>query len=213
VASSTSPAGESQGIQPGARGLLLAGGARTLVAVLSLRDDCARISYPTRDFPVEGMEATLEFHDAHGYAAYACTVEETPRAVGDGLLLRLLPGGPARVVHRAAWRVPLETPATLKSHVHPRRVQAKVLNISATGMLVAVNIEYAAGENIDFALDLPGSEPVDGVARVVHITPESGGETAQYGLEFVGMDPVYAEAISRHVWSVVTRSVGRPARS
>lgn len=213
MASPVTPAGSDQHFQPGAQGLLLAGDTRFFVVVLSCRDGRVRVSFPTRDFPVEGMEATLEFHDEQGYAAYACEVEEVPRTAGDGLLLRLLPDGPARVVHRAAWRIPLETAATLKSHVHPRRVQAEVLNISATGLLVAVDVQYGVDENVDFALELPGTGAVEGMARVVHVTPAAGAQAARYGLEFIGMDPVTAQGISRHVWSVVKRAYGVSRRS
>jgi hypothetical protein len=196
-------------LEPGTRALLVAGDRRFLVALLSVQGEVLRLSFPMRDFPVDGMSVTLEFHEETGYAAYECEVIETPKEVGDGLRLRLLGSNAYESRHRGAWRVPAALPLSVKSHIHPRRHAGIAENVSAHGMLMATSAQFEPGENFDFTITLQDDEVHAGIGQIMHVAP--GGVTQDgnlYGVRFVGADPALLQAISRFVWRHVRQTYG-----
>ncbi len=196
---STNQTGEYPPLHIGSQCLLVLEDRRCLVAVLSAQQDTVRVSFPTRDYPPEGARVGLEIHDEHGYASYACEVLEAAREVGDGLLLKRRPAEDSRIQHRQAWRADTSFPVHVKRHAHPRPLTGRTRNISALGMLLETECPLETGENFDFTIELPGG-PIQGVGIVVEAGAQTGGEPAQYGVRFVGMDRPAAQAISSEVW-------------
>lgn len=209
MASSMSSTPPPQYLQPGTRALLVTGERRFLVAVLSRRESTLRVSFPMRDYPVAGMSVSLEFHEEGGYAAFECEVMETPKEIGDGLVLHLLRDNASETRHRGAWRVPAALPLQLKGHVHPRRHAGTAENVSALGMLVATDAHFEAGDNFDFTVTVAEDEVHSGTAQVMHLIPnETGDGLHRYGVRLVGADPDLRRAFARQVWRHVRRSYG-----
>ena len=185
----------------GNRGLLVLMGHRFLVTIIGLGDGTVRVTFPVQDFPMEGMYVTLEFHDELGYSTYETEVVKSPDGPGDGLLLSLPPAS-SRTHHRSSWRVTADFPVELKSHVHPRRVEAPVINISAGGMLVRTNMNLAMDENVDLEFNLPGDTHKSVLAKVVHLhVPDaSQGEIPLVGIQFVSPEPLLTKSLTQYIW-------------
>lgn len=192
-------------LETGTRCLLIVMNRRYMVSIMQVSLETFRVTFPTVDFPIAGMAIELEVHDERGYTGYASEVVETPTVKGDGLLLRA-PESTSRSDHRGFWRVPGEDiQAELKSHVHPRRYEAKVLDIGAGGMLISTRAPVEADENIDLLLRLPGAAPETLGARIVHL-PQGKGDghnAVLLGIRFYNPDPVVIKAVSRYIWQRV----------
>ncbi len=187
----------------GERCLVILAGERFLVTILRVGGDRIQVTFPTSDFPIEGMHVDLEFHDENGYTAYESEVLETPREVGDGLVVKRPPSEMIRNNHRSAWRVPADFSVTMKHHVHPRRVEVPVINVSAGGMLLRTTMEVAVGDSIDLSFMLPGELKADQLlGRVMHVsTPPDAAENEHLvGLHFVTPDARSREALSKYIW-------------
>ena len=187
--------------QAGTRCLLVLMGHRFLVSIIRVAPETIRLSFPTGDFPVEGMRVELEFHDEAGYASYETEILEGPRQVGDGLLVKR-PSEMNRNQHRSSWRVPTDLEADLKGHVHPRRYRVRVLNLSAGGLLGCAETPLVLGDTVELSLALPGFEQAALTAQVVHTAAAGGAEAGQtlVGLQFVALDPAVRTGISRYLW-------------
>ncbi|MBI2425471.1 MAG: PilZ domain-containing protein [Candidatus Hydrogenedentes bacterium] len=186
----------------GNRCLLMLMKERFLVSVLSVDDVTVRVSFPTRDFPIEGMYVELEFHDANGYTRYETEVLKAPEGVGDGLILKR-PFEHLRTHHRSSWRVPVEFDADVKSHVHPRKYSCRVLNLSIGGMLLSTHAPFELGETVESTFEIPGSVRDTLTAKVVHVDRADGEENGMIGLEFISPDPVLSKSISQYIWGRV----------
>ena len=185
----------------GNRGLLLLMGHRYLVTVLSVSPENVRVSFPVQSFPMEGMYVNLEFHDDLGYATYESEVLSSPREPGDGLLLRRPPES-LRTHHRTSWRVAADFRVEMKGHVHPRRYDAPVINISAGGMLVRSDAPVKMGDNMDLSFDLPGDGPKTTLGEVMHVNvPEdSRGGVPLLGLRFVSPSEALQKSVTMYIW-------------
>ena len=192
-------------LETGTRCLLVVMNRRYMVSILQVSLETFRVTFPTVDFPIAGMTVELEVHDEHGYTAYVSEVVETPTVKGDGLLLRA-PESTSRSDHRGFWRVSGDDiQVELKSHVHPRRYEVKVLDIGAGGMLISTRAPVEAGENVDLLLRLPGASPETLGAKIVHLPEGKGGgrSAVLIGLRFYNPDPVVIKAVSRYIWQRV----------
>ena len=187
--------------QVGNRALLVLMGQRYLVSIVSVMDEAIRLTFPVSDFPLEGMYVNLEFHDDQGYSTYESEVIASPREPGDGLLVRRPPDS-LRTHHRSSWRVSADFVVEMKNHVHPRRVEAPVINISAGGMLVRADAQLNFGDNVELHFDLPGDARKYALAQVVHVnTPEeSRGQVPLIGLRFVSPENSLTRAITTYIW-------------
>lgn len=190
----------------GNRALLTFMQQRFLVSLLQVSDEVVRVSFPVSDFPVEGMFVNLEFHDATGYTTFETEVLEKPQIAGDGLLLRR-PILSARMHHRMSWRVPADFHADLRHHVHPRHVDAPVINVSAGGVLVRTDAPFEAGDNVDVTLKLIDGKQQTFVGRVIHTRPADDlggrpgrGHAAFVGIGFVEMAPELQQVLSAYIW-------------
>lgn len=187
----------------GSRCLVILSGERFLVTILKIADDNIQVTFPTSDFPIEGMHVDLEFHDDTGYTAYESEVVETPREVGDGLVVKRPPSEMSRTSHRSAWRVPADFSVRMKHHVHPRRVEVPVINVSAGGMLLKTEMDVEVGDSIDLQFTLPGELKEDLLlGRVMHVStpPGIGSNERMVGLLFVSPEVRSREALSNYIW-------------
>lgn len=194
-------AGTDSHFVEGNRGLLVLMGHRFLITITGVEMGGVRVSFPVQDFPMEGMYVTLEFHDELGYSTYETEVLKSPEGPGDGLLLSLPPES-NRTHHRSTWRVSADFNVEMKSHVHPRRVEAPVINISSGGMLVRTNMNLNMDDNVDLAFSLPGDSHKSALAKVVHIhLPEhSQVEHTLIGLQFVSPEQVFTKSLTHYIW-------------
>lgn len=185
----------------GNRGLLLMMGHRFLVTILSTSPETVRVSFPVQDFPMEGMYVNLEFHDELGYATYESEVIASPREPGDGLLLRRPPES-LRTHHRTSWRVAADFRVEMKGHVHPRRYDAPVINVSAGGLLIRTDAPLNVGDNLDLSFDLTGDGRKSALGEVMHLNvPEaSRGGIPLVGLRFVSPDPALTKSVTNYIW-------------
>jgi len=188
------------GITPGGRCLLVISGQRFLVSVLSSGDDWLKVTFPSADFPIEGMYVSLEFHDDDGFTLLESEVLASPRAPGDGLTLRL-PERSQRNHHRTAWRVPADFRARVKGHVHPRVHEVPVLDVSAGGLQVSADMDLAMGENVDVRFTLPGlgeHQVLGAVAHVVRAEHEPQGPL-RAGIRFINPELETTQAIKQYI--------------
>jgi c-di-GMP-binding flagellar brake protein YcgR len=103
--------------------------------------------------------------------------------------------------HRATWRVPVDLPVSYKGHVHPRRVEARLANLSTGGALMASPNPVSQGDSLDIALALPDSEPLSLLGQVVHAVPDPDSPgTHQVGVRFVSPDAVDRKTINQYLW-------------
>lgn len=193
--------GEQTHFFEGNRGLLILMGQRFLVTVLNATPDTVRVTFPVQDFPMEGMYVSLEFHDDLGYSTFESEVIASPRDPGDGLQLRRPPEG-TRTHHRSAWRVAADFHVEMKGHVHPRRYEAPVINVSGGGLLVRTDAPFAFGDNVELTFDLPGDGRKQTLAQVMHITvaEKSQGGIPLVGFKFVAADPQLTRSVSMYIW-------------
>lgn len=185
-------------LKPGSRSLLLVMGKRYLVTVLHTNADSIRVSFPIQDFPIAGMRVDLEFHGDRGYAHCETEVLEATGEIGEGLLLRR-PAAPLWNQHRTSWRVPVSLKASFKSHVHPRRVEAQVINLSAGGLLLLTKQVLEHGENVDIELDL-GSSTIALLGQVAHVAAQQADGEVPVGVRFISTDATDREQIGNYVW-------------
>ncbi|MFM1919890.1 MAG: PilZ domain [Candidatus Hydrogenedentota bacterium] len=189
----------------GQRCILLIMDERFLATVLSVKDDQLRVSYPSAHFPIEGMYVLLEFHDEDGYSLYESEVLETPRDHGDGLVLRM-PHANRRTSHRRTWRVPADLVAQLKDHVHPKRHEARVTNISAGGMQIETDADLGIGHNIDLDVELPGRGKHRLLGAVAHVMVAEDARNRHLsvaGVRFINPEPETSRAITEYIWKQV----------
>ena len=185
---------------PGNRCLLLLMDQRYLITIQKADDDSLTVSFPIRDFPVEGMRVDLEFHDTEGYTRFASEVMVAPKAQGDSLVLRR-PPELMRTYHRGSWRVPVDFKASVKGHVHPRRLNVPVINLSTGGVLLLTDAEMNAGDMMEIILPVSTLKNDPLTCKVVHRADaeQSLGGLVQVGCTFVSPDPTNIKAISDYI--------------
>jgi c-di-GMP-binding flagellar brake protein YcgR len=185
----------------GTRALLILMGQRFLVTVLNANTDTLRVSFPVQDFPLEGMYVNLEFHDDLGYVTYETEVIESPKQPGDGLLIRRPPES-VRTHHRTAWRVSADFRVEIKGHVHPRRYEAPVINLSSGGLLVRTDAPLNFGDNVDVEFNLTDEHRHRALAQVMHVNvlEKSQGGIPLVGLKFVNPDPELTKSVTHYIW-------------
>lgn len=186
----------------GNRCLLLIMGQRFLVSIQKVTDNTIEVSFPVRDFPVEGMRVDLEFHDMEGFTRFESEVLTAPREPGDYLIIRRPPAS-VRNYHRGSWRVPVDFKAEFKGHVHPRRVHVPVVNLSTGGILVLTDGEFEVGDMLEAAMPVPGLDGEKMTCKVVHRAAEPHGVDGlvQTGCTFVSPDPTSLKAIADYISS------------
>lgn len=186
---------------PGSRCLLIIMDQRFLVSIQNVSDSSIDVSFPVRDFPVEGMRVILEFHDMEGYTRFESEVMVAPKEVGDYLVLRRPPAY-VRNYHRGSWRVPVDFKASVKGHVHPRRMNVPVINLSTGGILMLTDGEFAVDDMLEADLPIPELAQEKLTCKVVHRadSPKGNDGLSQVGCTFVSPDPEVLKVISAYIW-------------
>jgi c-di-GMP-binding flagellar brake protein YcgR len=185
-------------LKPGSRCLLVLMGKRYLVSVLHTSTTEIRVSFPIQDFPIAGMRVDLEFHGDSGYAHCETEVLEATGEIGEGLLLKR-PAASLWNQHRTSWRVPVSLKTTYKSHVHPRRVESEVINLSAGGLLLLTTHPLEHGENVDIELNV-GGRALALLGQVAHVGAPQQGGAIPVGMRFISAEAEDRELISNYVW-------------
>lgn len=175
----------------GNRCLLALMGQRFLVRVCELSETTVRVSFPSRDFPIEGMQVELEIHDDDGYHVMLTEVVETPRGTSEGLLLQR-PRQCRKNRHRSYWRFVVDIKAEIKPHVHPRSYPASLVDLGEGGALLRCGAPVEMEEIVDITFTLPDGDAVTLTARALH-QPESEEAVPEnvpvLGFMFVNPDP------------------------
>jgi c-di-GMP-binding flagellar brake protein YcgR len=198
------PAAEaSQHFRKGERCILLIMGERYLVTLLEVDEEKLRVTYPSAHFPVEGMYVILEFHDEEGFSTYESEVLETPKDYGDGLVLKR-PHADVRASHRRTWRAPAGFNAEIKAHVHPKRQNVKVIDVSAGGMQIESGGDWGLGHNLDIEFDLPGRGHHKVLGVVAHILRRE--DTQRIGVRFINPEPETTHALVEYIWLQIHRT-------
>lgn len=173
-----------------------------MVTILDLSGDLVRVSFPGRDYPIEGIAASLEFHDENGFYYVPAEVIEGPMDGADGVVLRRTPEV-RRNTHRRSFRVPTDLTVQLKEQVHIRRYNASLMNLSSGGALVQTEAPFDFNSVLDLMLSLPSEPPCRITCEVVHIAEsvsKTNSPVRYLGLRFIDVDPEVEEAITRYVW-------------
>jgi len=173
---------------------------RFLVGIQHVTDDTIEVSFPVRDFPVEGMRVDLEFHDLEGFTRFESEVIQAPKELGDFLVLKRPPAY-VRNYHRGSWRVPVDFKAEIKGHVHPRRLHVPVVNLSTGGILILTDSDLAVDDMLEASLPVPELEGEKLTCKVAHRAEEAlPSGMVQVGCTFVSPDPAAIKIISGYIW-------------
>ena len=177
---------------------------RFLVEVLEVGERSIHVSFPGRDYPVEGMSADLEFHGKHGYTCYHTQITLGPVKSGGGLVLERSPGGIKMYKHRDSWRVPTDFSVKLNLDSEPGEHEAPMLNISAGGVMLRTELELDFASELLLTIPLPGEKVFSVRGKVVHISEMSGDLqncTARFiGVRFMETDAETSRSITHYVW-------------
>ena len=91
--------------------------------------------------------------------------------------------------------------ASVKGHVHPRRLNVPVINLSTGGMLFLTDASMEIGEMLEARLPVPTLEDDPVTCKVVHRADaaQSPGGLVQVGCTFVSPDPTSVKGISDYI--------------
>jgi Tfp pilus assembly protein PilZ len=190
-----------------------------LVELTEVNESIVRVTFPARDYPVDGMAVSLDFHDADGFNSYTTVVVQGPiQSAGELVLKR--PDQFHRTQHRQTARVPTDLAAQVKDQIHVRRYNAALLNVSGGGALIECEAPFEIGSTVEITLSLPGEPLLQILGKVAHATDSARpGKTGirAFGVNFVGLSPgVCANSIpdrERHEdnnWDCRRQSSPRP---
>lgn len=173
-----------------------------LVKILEIGKEQVRVSFPGEDYPVAGMTVELQFHDEDGFNGYKSEVLEGPEPGRRSVVLRI-PEKCERSSHRRTCRVDTDLTVQVKDHVHVRRYDAELVNLSAGGALLKTKAPFDFNTSIELMLSLPGDMMRTILGQVVHIsmsTRTHPDSAHLLGVHFTGADADTAQAITRYVW-------------
>lgn len=173
-----------------------------LVKILEVGEESVRVSFPGRDYPVEGMRIYLEFHDEAGFDCYPAAVLEGPSPRGDSIRIER-PSACRRTLHRLTCRIPTDLTVQVRDHAHIRKYDAAVLNISSGGALVRTAAPFDFSTSVEFSFSLPGEPNHTVLGQVVHIAAPDDArlhpEMQLYGIRFLDPEPDVVRSINRYV--------------
>ena len=193
---------ESVGLSVGTQCMLHVTGRHFLVRVVDVDNDLVRLTFPGKDYPIEGMRGEIQLHDEEGFFYYPVVVVEGPMLKGSGIRVRKM-GGLKRSRHREACRVPTDLTVQVKDEAHVRLYNALLLNVSAGGAFIQTDAPFDYSTTAEITISLPG-EPTHGIrCRIVDVLPAC--ETARstdkrFCVRFLDIDPDAEKSITRYVW-------------
>ncbi len=197
------PSGELVDIIEGRECLLRVMDQNFMVTIGTVGEDQVEVSFPGLDYPVPGMSVQLQFHDETGFNGYCSDVIEGPQPDRRCVVLRK-PTACERSMHRDSCRVPTDLTVQVKDHVHVRRYDARLINLSGGGALMATQAPFDFSTNVDITLSLPGDCTRTLLGQIVHmnVSPQKQGDDIYtMGVRFVGLDASTSQSISRYAWS------------
>ena len=200
-------AGGVRGAEPvqlkaGVECMLHVTGRHFLAKILDVNNDVVHVSFPGKDYPIEGMRGALEFHDDEGFFYYAIQVVHGPVRKGSGIVLRRI-AGLKRSKHRDACRVPTDLTVQVKDEAHVRRYNAALLNISGGGALVETEAPFDYSTTAELTISLPGEASHNIRCQVVDVLASCNSVHStghRYCLRFVEIEPDAEKCITRYVW-------------
>lgn len=186
----------------GSQCLLHVLGQHFLVDVLEVADDTIRVTFPGEDYPVAGMQVSLEFHDTEGFNSYVSEVLTGPETKSQSMVLKR-PRGARRTHHRRSFRVPTDLTVQVKDQVHVRRYDAALLDLSSGGVLLDTVAPFDFSTTVEVTMSLPGELTHTVLGKVVHIgeSPDNPGSGSKLlGVRFLSLSPQVLNSISRYIW-------------
>jgi len=188
-------------LRVGNRCLLHVVGDYFLVEILDVEKTWIRVSFPGKDYPVEGMQVTLDFHDVSGFNSYLSHVIKGPDRRGGLTLAR--PVDSRRNRHRDSCRVPTDLTVQVKDQVHVRRYDAALIDLSGGGALIETDAPFDFSTTIEMQLSLPGEPRHLVVGQIVHVadTGRHGApDRRMFGVRFVALAPDVVHSVTAYVW-------------
>ena len=189
-------------IREGNQGLLGFGDEFFLVSITKIDNGAIEATFPGDDYPVDGMDVTLEFHDYEGVNRYPVKVLRGPRQPGEGVRLST-PDRLERVQYRSSFRVPTDLTVQIKESAHVRRYDGDLINVSAGGALVRTVAGFELNTTAVLTLNLPGEPNHSVQGQVVHVSVDANKPAGKpqnlYGLRFVTPEPSVTDSIQRYL--------------
>jgi Tfp pilus assembly protein PilZ len=209
MGSSTKVAGHSGGHQreavvllAGTQCMLHVAGRHFLVRVVEVDNDLVRLTFPGRDYPVEGMRGEIQLHDEEGFFYYPVVVVEGPLLKGSGIRVRKL-GELKRSRHRETCRVSTDLTVQVKDEAHVRLYNALLLNVSAGGAFVQTDASFDFSTTVELSISLPGELTQTIRCQIVDVLPPSESAHSsdkRFCMRFLDIDPDAEKCITRYVW-------------
>ena len=197
------PAKEPIKIEKGAECLLNFVGRHFKSRILEVGPETFRVTFPGRDYPVPGLNIVLEFHDDLGFYYMPTLVVEGPQNQPGGITLRKA-AEVKRSTHRDSFRVPTDLTVRVRDHIHVRRYDAALVNISAGGALLRSDAPWDFSSTLEITLSLPGEPLYTLLGQVMHIaTCTRCGQQPErvFGVKFIGIDPEIERAVTRYIFT------------
>ncbi|HUW59544.1 MAG TPA: PilZ domain-containing protein [Candidatus Bathyarchaeia archaeon] len=171
--------------------------------ILEVGPDTFRVTFPGKDYPVPGLNIVLEFHDDLGFYYIPTLVVEGPQEQPGGITLKKT-AEVKRSTHRDSFRVPTDLTVHVRDHIHVRRYDAALVNISGGGALLRSDAPWDFSSTLEITLSLPGESLYTLLGEVMHIAASPhGGQLPErvFGVKFIGMDPEIERAITRYIFA------------
>lgn len=178
-------------------------GDHFLVKIVDVQPTHIRVTFPGREYPIEGLQVTLEFHDEQGFNSYRTHIVHGPEKTPGGLLLAR-PVESRRTKYRDSCRVPTDLTVQVKDQLHVRRYDAALANIGAGGALIVTPAQFDFSTTVEMRLSLPGEPQHTVLAHIVHTSgaPSSYSTVDKiYGIRFISLEPEASQSINRYVWN------------
>lgn len=173
-----------------------------LVKILEVGESHVRVTFPGRDYPVEGMQVYLEFHDESGFDCYPVAVIAGPNGGDDSVTLQR-PTKHRRTQHRLSCRIPTDLTVQIKDQVHVRKYDAAVLNLSSGGALIRTSAPFDFSTTVEIRFSLPGEPQHPTLGQIVHVAatddPQRHPSSRLLGVRFLDPDPALIDSINRYV--------------
>ncbi len=196
-------------LKTGTVGILSFEGKLCPITVISVTQEYIRVSQTKFSEELfSGMQVALELCSNRGCLVLQTEIIEVSESAEEGILLAI-PENLSNIFLRQFWRIPINLPAEIKPHAHPRKIKAIIRNISAGGMLISIEEPMDVGDSVEVFFSLMHS--VTGkqkdfrlLGSVTHVS--FIGKENQVSLKFVGMDPEDEEQINEFVIKTLRES-------
>lgn len=171
--------------------------------ILEVTPDLLRVTFPGRDYPIPGLNMVLEFHDDEGFYYIPVSVIEGPQNTPGAITLRV-DGEVKRSTHRDSFRVATDLTVRVRDHIHVRRYDAALVNLSAGGALLRSDAPFDFSSTLELTISLPGEPLYTLLGQVLHVAEcqDPGTQNPRlYGIKFIGGDPEIERAITRYIFT------------